>query len=448
MSVFAALFSGVSGLQAYGDALGISADNIANLNTVGFKESRARFSTLVTETASLSSFSPGGVALVPQTLVSKQGLIQASTSATDIAVEGAGFFVVRDAPSALSTEGEFLFTRAGSFTPDKEGFLKNTAGFYLMGWEVDSQGNIPVNLGDLNALVPINTSGLTGTAEATDLVTMRANLQSSEAVNPLEAAYDPTVSANNLASGAIPADFERSIQVFDAQGGTHTLIISALNSSAVNEWHVEIYADPATEVVPIAPNVDGQVVTGTLVFNTDGSLNVAASSPGLFAPVTIDWNNGAADSLITFDFGTDGDVDGFTQFDSASTLISSNVNGAVFGNVTGVAIGKDGFVTALFDNGLSRRVFKLPLATFQNPDGLARRQGNAYSVSDRSGNFSMVEPGTGGGGSIAPSTLESSTVDLAKEFTELIITQRAFSANTRTITTADEMLDELVRIKR
>lgn len=448
MSVFAALFSGVSGLQTYGAALGITADNIANLNTVGFKESRARFTTLVTETSSSTSFSPGGVGLVPQTLVSKQGLVQASTSSTDLSIDGAGFFVVRNAPSALAAEGEILFTRAGSFTPDQDGFLKNTAGHFLMGWPVDSQGNIPTNLNDLGVLEPISTSGLTGVAEPTDLVDLRANLQSSQTISPLEGTYDPTASGFNMASGTVPADFERSVQVFDSQGQTHTLIISALKSSVVNQWHIEIYADPASETNNLGGNIDGQVVTGTLAFNSDGSIDVGSSTAALFTAIAIDWTNGASNSAITFDLGSDGDTDGFTQFDSASTLISSNVNGAVFGNVTAVGIGKDGFVSALFDNGLSRRVFKLPISTFQNPDGLSRRQGNAYAVSDLSGNFNMVEAGTGGGGSIAPSTLEGSTVDMAQEFTDLITTQRAFTANTRTITTADEMLDELIRIKR
>ena len=448
MSVFAALFSGVSGLQTFGSALGVSADNIVNINTVGYKETQARFTTLVTETSSSTSFSPGGVGLRTQTLVSKQGLIQASTSATDLSIDGAGFFVVRQASTAEAAQGEFLFTRAGSFTPDAEGFLKNTAGLFLMGWEVDSQGNIPTNLGDLNVLVPINTSGLTGQAEATDLVTMRANLQSSRVISAQEATYDPTVTAFNMASGTVIADFQRSIQVFDAQGGTHSLLISALKSSTVNEWHIEIHGDPASDVNVLGANVDGQILTGTLAFNTDGTLNTGATSPSLLGPIVIDWNNGAANSLITFDFGSDADSDGFTQFDTGSALISSNVNGAIFGNVTGVSIGKDGFVTALFDNGLSRAVFKLPVATFQNPDGLSRRQGNAYATSDLSGNFSMQEAGNGGAGNLAPSTLEASTVDLAAEFANLITTQRAFTASTRIITTADEMLDELNRIKR
>ncbi|MCK5041876.1 MAG: flagellar hook protein FlgE [Sphingomonadales bacterium] len=451
MGIFAALFSGVSGLQTYGDALGILADNITNVNTVGYKESRARFTTLVTESSSSSSFSPGGVGLVSQTLIGKQGLLQASTSATDLSIDGAGFFVVRNSPQAQDSSGEILFSRAGSFTPDAEGFLQNTAGHFLMGWPVDSQGQIPSNLGSLDSLVPINTAGLTGTAEATDLVKLRANLQSSQSVSALEATYVPTVSATNMASGTVKPDFERTVQVFDGQGGAHTLTLAMLKSDVNNEWHVEVFADPAADVTPIAPLIDGQVGTGLLRFNPDGSLDLTAgtgTSASLLSGFPINWTTGAASSDISIDWGSDSDVDGITQFDSISALISSNVNGAIFGNVTGVAVGKDGAVTALFDNGLTREVFKLPLATFQNPNGLNRRQGNAYGVSDLSGNFSMVEAGTGGGGSVAPGQLEASTVDLAGEFTQLITTQRAFSASTKVITTADEMLDELTRIKR
>ncbi len=447
MSLFAALFSGVSGLQTYGNALGIISDNITNINTIGYKESRARFTTLVTESSSTTSYSPGGVGLLPQTLISRQGLLQASTSATDLSIDGAGFFVVRDSVSAQAA-GEIVFSRAGSFTPNAEGFLKNTAGNFLMGWPVDSAGNIPTNLGDLNALQPINVAGLTGTAESTTLVGLRANLQSSQPISALEATYNPAASGNNMASGTVPADFERTVNVFDDQGGTHTLKLALLKSATPNQWHVEIYADPASDITVGAPNIDGQVVTGIIAFNSDGSFDATGTTAALTAPIPVSWTNGSSSSAISFDLGTNGDVDGLTQFDSVSTLISSNVDGAVFGNVVGVSIGEDGIVTALFDNGLSRSVFKLPIATFQNPDGLSRRQGNAFAVSDSSGNFSLVEPGTGGGGTIAPSTLEASTVDLASEFTSLITTQRAFTASTRIITTADEMLDELNRVKR
>lgn len=446
MSLYAALFSGVSGLGAYSSALGIISDNITNVNTTGYKNSAAEFSTLVTESNSSASFSPGGVKAVPRTLVSRQGLLQSTNAATDLGIDGAGFFVVKDQPAAGNT-GEVFFTRAGSFRPDADGFLKNAADHYLMGWPLQSDGTF-FNDGNIDSLVPINTTGLTGTAEATSFVRLRANLQSSQPVSTLEATYDPTASGTNMASGTVPADFFRDVRVFDAQGGTHTVTFSFLKSSTPNEWHVEVHADPASDIVTGPGFVDGQIATGTIAFNEDGSLDEGSTSASLLGALNVDWVNGSAASSLSLDLGSDGGVDGITQFDSQSTLISSSVDGAVFGNVIGVSVGKDGIVTALFDNGLTRSVYKLPVATFQNPDGLTRLQGNAYGVSDQSGTFSLVEAGTGGGGSISPSSLEASTVDLATEFTLLITTQRAFSASTRIITTADEMLTELNNIKR
>ncbi|MFZ5608734.1 MAG: flagellar hook protein FlgE [Pseudomonadota bacterium] len=445
MSLYAALFSGVSGLSAYSSALGIISDNITNVNTVGYKSSVAEFSTLVTETTSVTTYSPGGVTALPRSLISRQGLLQATTSATDLSVDGAGFFVVKNQPTP-GAQGEVAFTRAGSFRPDADGFLQNAAGNYLMGWALNSTGTF-INDGDLRSLTPINTTGLTGTAEATANIAIRANLRSSQSVSPLAASYNPAVSANNMASGAVTPDFERNIQIFDAQGGTHTLTFSFLKSGT-NTWQVEVFGDPASDVTTGGSFVNGQVATGTIAFNADGSLDLGGTSASLLSSIPITWTNGAAASQISLNLGNDGEVNGLTQFDSVSTLISSSVDGAVFGNVTGVSVAKDGIVTALFDNGLTRAVYKLPVATFQNPDGLKRGQGNTYGISDQSGTFSLVEAGTGGGGAIAPSTLEASTVDLANEFTQLITTQRAFSASTRIITTADEMLNELNQIKR
>jgi flagellar hook protein FlgE len=454
MGLFAALASGVSGLQTFGNAMGILADNITNVNTVGYKETRARFTTLVTESSSPNTYSPGGVGLVATTLVSKQGLLQASGSATDMSVDGAGFFVVRNSPNAEDTKGEILFTRAGSFTPDSEGFLKNSAGQFLMGWPVDSLGKIPANKESLTSLVPIRTAGLTGTASATTTVGIRANLQASQTINSAEATYAAGVAATNMASGTITPDFQKAIPVFDGQGGQHTMTFGFLKSSVTNQWRVEVYVSPSTEVTPGAGLVNGQLAVGNLAFNADGSIDLGNTSAALKAAMPITWTappgqaNVPPASSITVDWGTDKKTDGMTQFDSLSTSIASKVNGAIFGNVTGVSVDTAGNVTALFDNGLSTTVFRLPVSTFQNPNGLNRRQGNAYGVSDFSGTLALVEAGTGGGGTIASGSLEASTVDLAGEFTQLITTQRAFSASTRIITTTDEMLDELNRIKR
>ena len=445
---FTALAAGVSGLQAFSDGVGVVADNITNVNTIGYKETRTRFSTLVTETSSKSSYSPGGVRATTETLVSRQGLLQPTNSATDLAVDGAGFFVVRKATSAEAVDGEFQFTRAGAFSRDSDGFFQNTAGLYLMGWPLDSSGNIPTNQNDLSALEPINIDQLNGFGQATSDVSIRANLQSS---TPITAGY----TVGTLADRSQAPDFETNIEVFDSQGRGHTVVMSTLKTG-VNTWSYELFFDDATQLD--AAHTDGLIGSGDLVFNTDGTVDLATSTlndigggavalPGGALSFTYDASVVAVDNgSVVFDFGNEGEANGFSQFDSLSTLISSSVNGAQFGNVIGIAIEEGGDVTALFDNGLSLSIYRLPVATFPNPDGLARKQGNAYGFSDLSGNFALVQAGSGGGGTIAPSALELSTVDLANEFSELIKIQRAFSASTRIITTSDEILEELTRI--
>ena len=436
---FAALAAGVSGLQAFSEGVGVIADNITNVNTIGYKESRMRFRTLVTETSAASTYSPGGVQTKTETLVTKQGLAIPTSNATDLSIDGAGMFVVKNSTGA-QTPGEFLFTRAGAFTQDSQGFLKNTAGLYLMGWPTDAAGTLPSNKNNLDVLQPINISQLTGQAEPTSLISLRANLKSS---TPINAAYGGVAGVSDMASGAVVADFETNVEVYDSLGGIHTLIIGAAKTG-INTWAYEVYGDVPAEYTAAHPN--GLIISGDLAFNTDGTLDLGATTFVPSAAPTINYTTGASSSPVSMNFGTDGQADGFSQFDTISTVISTAVDGAVFGNVTGVSIDSAGVVVALFDNGLSRKVFQLPIATFPNADGLQRRRGNAYGVSDFSGKFTMVQAGTAGGGTMSSNALEGSTVDLANEFAELIKTQRAFSASTKIITTADEILTELTRI--
>lgn len=454
---FTALAAGVSGLQAFSQSVGVIADNITNVNTIGYKESRSRFSTLVTETSSASSYSPGGVRAFTESLISRQGLLQPSSSPTDLSVDGAGFFVVKKSGNA-NEDGEFQFTRAGSFSKDEEGFFRNTAGLYLMGWKLDATGGIPSRQNDLTLLEPINIDNLNGVASATGRVSLRANLQSSTSINAAAGTYavGDMAAAAATPPGTVTADFETTFEVFDSQGISHTVVLSAIKSSA-NDWSYEMYFDNPSELD--AAHTDGLIASGSLLFNSDGSIDLVNSTmndiggnPVSLAAgeaLTFTYGTGVTsvdNGNIVFNVGTDGQANGFSQFDSPSTLIASNVTGAQFGNVNDIRIGEDGFVYALFDNGLQEPIFRLPVATFPNPDGLARKQGNAYSFSNLSGNFALQTAGQGGAGAIAPNALELSTVDLANEFAELIKVQRAFSASTRIITTSDEILEELVRI--
>ncbi|TNE66687.1 MAG: flagellar hook protein FlgE [Alphaproteobacteria bacterium] len=454
---FTALAAGVSGLQSFTEGVGVIADNITNVNTIGYKETRSRFSTLVTETAALSSYSPGGVRSYSDTLVSKQGLLQPSSSATDLSIDGAGFFVVRSGNGAEDTDGEFLFTRAGAFSQDSEGFYKNTAGLYLMGWPTDADGNVAAsNQSDLNELEPININSLNGFGSATSEVSLRVNLDTETAVN------STYTTVGEMADGTVTPDFETNVTIYDSQGREH-LVNIATTKTGTNTWSYEIYFDDPTSVDSTL-HPDGLIASGDLLFNANGSIDLesiidagstmndsqgnAITFPGGSIPISYATVNGTQveDGAITFDFGDDGFKNGFAQSATDSSRLSFSVDGAAFGNINGVSIGEDGIVTALFDNGLTLSVYKLPVAVFQNPDGLSRRQGNAFGSSDLSGTVNLQHPGESGAGNISPNSLEQSTVDLASEFAELIKVQRAFSASTRIITTADQILEELTRI--
>lgn len=454
MSLYGALFAGVSGLAANSQAMGMISDNIANLNTVGYKGTRARFSTLVTNDILTTTHSPAGVRSTPFREISQQGLLQTSESPTDIAISGAGFFVVK---ALTDGTGETLFTRAGSFHTDASGNLVNTSGYFLQAWPLDSEGRLPGEPGnntnttssaDLSSLETANVAIIKGIAAATTKVSLGSNLKASQAA--FTGTYDPTVSANNMASGNVTPQFSRSVRIFDAQGTGHDLRIAFLKTAS-NTWQIEVFAATSSEVTVSAPLVDGQIATGTVTFNGDATL--ATVSAGLSAAATIQWTNGATDSAITIDWGTAGPIgtgksDGLSQFDGSYNIAFLNQNGAEVGELNGIRIDDDGFVIASFNNGQTTRLYKVPIATFPNANALQPGAGNAYAQTGLSGELNLREAGVGGAGMVAPGALEAANIDLAREFTDMIIAQRAYSASSRVITTVDEMLDELIRIRR
>jgi flagellar hook protein FlgE len=414
MSIYGALFSGVSGLNAQSNALGIISDNISNVNTVGYKGSHASFSTLVTQSATKTAYAPGGVNSRPMQGVDQQGLLQGSSNATDLAISGNGFFVVNESPNP-DVGDDFMFTRAGEFRADKDGNLVNSAGFYLRGWPLDDEGGLPAAQQAIGSTETVNISNLSGLPRATSTMELGANLPS-DAVNGDE--------------------HRATAQIFDAQGNAHDLTISFTKTANPGEWTYEAI-QPAG-----ANNITGN--TGTLTFNGDGS-----PSADVNLTPTIQWANGAADSDIAIDLGTGGGFDGLTNFATDfSGFTELNQNGLKFGSFTGVQVAEDGKVTAIFDNGRRKDIYQLPVAVFNNPNGLEERTGNAFLQTNESGDFLLSESGQAGAGTIAPSSLEASTVDLGTEFTNMITTQRAYSAATKVITTSDEMLQELTQAIR
>ncbi len=856
MSIFGAMFSGVTGLDAQSQALGMIADNISNVNTIGYKGVSARFSTLVTQQASRTNYTPGGVQTSPLQNIDRQGLLQSSASRTDIAIAGAGFFVVNEA-AVPGAGNEFLFTRAGSFNPDQNGDLRNTAGYYLQGWPLVN-GTLPSNTSVLTSVSTVNISNLAGTAQATQNVNLALNLPSTAnsqtgggqinssisgttlggivdieynsfgtlgnvailtynngtniltidiasqtgtfdlgagiptgqptetftstgTLSGMEITLDTSFSFTSPITSAVSTNTETTeqgadltgefaratdllgIQTISVEGATADDIITlafdsstgvltvddvtsgvsgtinigtsgnngvqnfsiatgvlkgtivtidtdtfdfnisfdnasnvnvstksggtsaetltsaatTMTAGALRQLSTAALADfvftitqtaaandaivldtgpagwtvtnPSTtgdlsgadvtvtfnkggesftvQVITGGNVTDGETVQVTLTLNEiqnkfaveDGNLDVnnatapvmlnfdandlaalstttielnvdargrtyMASGPAGFAvdsaasddlastgvrdivltdgtnsftiqlnvttamsanggstDVTIDllelqnqfglgtsvagdtfgatiqvfdslgnahdlelsftkvgtnrwevvpndpvlastgvtsgtvtdttrriffngdgtpsniifpdiaitgWTTGANDATVSINIGTADQVDGVTQFAGEFSISSIDQDGVRFGSFTGVNIGDDGTVTALFDNGEQREIFRLPIAMFANPNGLEARSGNAYSQTDTSGDILLQSANTGGSGIVASSALEASTVDLAEEFTKMITTQRAYSASARIITTADEMLEELIRIRR
>ncbi len=259
-------------------------------------------------------------------------------------------------------------------------------------------------------------------------------------------AYDATDADKNMASGAITPQYFTSVRIFDSQGTGHDLRVAFIKTG-INTWASEIYAIPAGDVPSSFAN--GQVAHGTLVFNGDGTLNSVDAE--LAAAISVAWTNGATPSSVTMDWGTAGTIgtgltDGLSQFDAAYKLNFANQNGVPVGELIGVEISATGIVTARFSNGESQDIFKIPLADFANFDGLEQATGNVFAESNDSGAVNLREAGESGTGKIQSSTLESSNADVAQQLTDMIIAQRAYQANTKIITTADSLLEELSRI--
>ncbi len=435
MSIYTALRAGVSGLTANSSALAVISDNIANVNTVGYKRSGVDFSALVNAQNSNTTYNAGGVLPLTRQQISLQGSLEQSRSPTDLAISGDGFFIVSPSNQQLSNGGSVLFTRAGSFTIDANGYMVNAQGLFLQGWPVNSDGSVVSSPTSLSAIEPVNISGVGGLAEPTESVGINANLNSDQAN------YAGAYAAGDMADGTVSPHFESSLEVFDSLGAPRTIAFGFLKTGP-NTWQVEAYARPNTNITGGA-GTGGLLATGTLNFNADGTVNSVTGTIG--STFTIPWaaSTGAAPQDIDLDLTT-----GMTQFAKSFGVTSVTADGVPPGDLVGLILEGDGFLTAQFSNGRARALYQVPLATFLNPNGLAPDQGGAFRTTLESGLYNINSSNAGGAGRIVSGALEASNVDLAAEFTNLITTQRAYSAASRIITTADQMLEELLQIKR
>ena len=428
MSILGAMYSAVSGLGAQSTKLGVISDNIANSSTTGYKRSEVQFSSLVTQQISNHAYSSGGVQSDVRRQVDKQGLLQATSSNTDIAINGGGLFMVSDTQNADPTQDLIALTRAGSFVPDDQGFLRNAAGYYLMGWQLNPDGTTvnPAPARDTFAsLEPVNVSGINFTGAPTQNMTFAGNLPA------------------QLANGTPGAPIRTDIEYFNDLGVSNTMTLQWTPSSdgVANDWNLQIF-DSATGGGTTA------IYDQTVTFNANGPTAGSPSSiPGLTGgvlPLAVD---GGAQNL-NLNIGDINSSSGITQFAGEYTPTKITKDGALFGVVNTVEVNEDGIVTAVFNNGSRRPIYQIPIAIVQNPNGLTARDGTAFVQSRDSGSLYLWDAGSGPAGKTAGDALEQSNVDIATELTNMIETQRTYSSNAKVIQTADEMLQELTQLKR
>lgn len=427
MSVLSSLYTGVSGLSAHGQALGVTADNIANAGTTGFKASRAEFQDIVAK--NLKGILGGnqigrGVKIGAVNPMISQGNVDSTEKATDLAISGEGYFKVK------GSDGE-SYTRDGSFKFDREGFLITNDNQRVQGFEADENGKIMNKVGDIRfprALVP---------AKATQEIKMDLNLDSREEPTKTFDPKDPYATSH----------YSTGIEVFDSQGNKH-LMTMFFNKTEDRTWEWRGMVD-GKSVGDSEEGAMAEVAKGRLTFTVDGKLNSQEVTD-----LNMNFKGGALQNQqVKFNFGDDiqsggKGLVGTKQYGKESDLISWSQNGAAAGTIQNISFNDEGTLTALYTNGEARDLAQIALAKFENPESMYKVGNNRFKESRDSGSPALAAAGRAGRGKIFAKSLERSTVDLASEFVQMIQGQRNFQANAKTITTTDEVLNEVIQLKR
>jgi flagellar hook protein FlgE len=412
--VLRSMFSAISGLRAHQTKMDVTGNNIANVNTVGFKGSQTVFQDTLsqviraggTPAADRGGTNPAqvglGVKVAATTTNWTQGATQNTGRSTDFMIEGDGFFVTR-----AGTEN--LYTRAGSFDFDGQGKLVAPNGAILQGWTADANG-------------VVNTNG-----PADDL-----SVPYGQIVSPKQTTTG-SVEGNLPAGAATGTTFQTNAVMYDSQGVAQKVFYNFTKTATPDTWTLDIKAEKGATAL----------VTGaTVAFNSSGVMTTPAA-PGTLAPFT--------PPAATFPGWTGPvtiDLAGLSQFGGAANLVAPEPNGYALGSLQSFQLGNDGTITGVYSNGLMQPLGKLALASFNNPSGLEKAGSSSFRVGVNSGVAMVGTAGAGGRGELVSGALEMSNVDLAEEFTGLIVAQRGFQANSRVITSSDEILQDLVNLKR
>lgn len=453
------LYSGVSGLKNHQTRMDVIGNNISNVNTYGFKYSRVTFQDMLSQTLSGAAKPEGnkggvnpkqvglGMTVASIDKIFTQGSLQTTGNQTDLAISGDGFFV-------LSEADKKYYTRAGTFSLDRDGNLVNPAnGFNVQGWKAvrNEKGEMVINSSGATEDIVIPIFSKVEARETTN-VKYKCNLDSRSPIVPAD--------ANGRQRAA--AGVTTNIDVYDSQGKTHRMAMTFWKT-AVNQWTASAAITDATTAVtldvpsaagqPNQPNTSSRM---TLRFSPDGKL-VAVGDEGTpdelnQGPLTVNANFRIEGNpnvrTISLNLGNSGLLQGITQFASQSTTKAVEQDGYSMGYMESFNIDNSGVVTGVYSNGAKMTVGQIATAVFTNPQGLEAAGENLFEVSNNSGLANIGPASQAGRGTIVAGTLEMSNVDLSEQFTDMIVTQRGFQANSRSITTSDQMLQELLNLKR
>jgi flagellar hook protein FlgE len=419
MSLYGMMRTGVSGMNAQANRLSTVADNIANSGTTGYKRSSTEFASLIIPSTT-GNYTSGGVTTTIRTSISQQGDLKYTSSGSDLAVNGDGFFVVQN------SSGTPFLTRAGSFVPDGEGNLVNAAGFYLMGYSF-AAGPPSATANGFGGLEMVSIAQEELLAVPSSQGVFTANL-------PVDA---PVVAAGLLPSANAPgatATQKTSLVVYDNLGSEVMLDIH-YTKTGTNTWEVAVFNQAGAAPGAPFPYAAGSLLsTATLTFNgTTGALTSPAAGVNIPVP------NG-----VTFNL----DISKMTQLGMEYTELRVEANGNAPSGIESIEIGSDGTMYAQYENGSFRELYRIPLANVQSPDMLTALPGNVYTPSSDSGDLQMGFPGSGGLGSMISGALENSNVDIAEELTNMIESQRSYTANSKVFQTGADLMDILVNLKR
>ena len=432
MSITSSMYTGVTGLITYSGAMSVVSNNLANVNTVGFKNSRAQFADLLSAREA-GALIGRGVRMAAVSPLFAQGVYQATGGVSDVTIQGKGLFLVKN------LDGQSFYTRAGQFSLNKEGALVNPEGLNVQGFPVDSNGQTIGGLQNIDL-----GGGLSLLPKPTTEITLAVNLDS-------RAQTLATTWAGGVGTEDTPANwfaasnYATTVRVFDSLGQEHQLtFLFRTTQSSPPKWDYTVVAP--VEDVQSPPTTPGNLIaisTGTIVFNTDGTLdttNSTISDINLTGLV-----NGAANLQV---LAADMSFEGSTQVATSSTLSSFQSDGSAPGTLTGFTIDEQGIINGQYSNGGILSLYQIALADFPGVERLTPSGGTLWAQSPESGDPIIGTPGSGGFGTTLAGGLEQSTVDVAQEFVSMIGAQRGFQANSRVITVADQMYDEVVNLKR